>query len=316
MSTLAASFGLRLSERATGVALAFATACVSGVAVYVNAKGVARFDDATVYTTAKDAVAGLALLALAAPLLATRPRTVGRAAWPGTGRQRLGVVTIAVIGGSVPFVLFFEGLARASATQAAFIHKTLVLWVAVLAVVLLRERLGRLHVLAIGLLMAGQVLLVPSLGVVTFGAGEAMILGATLLWAVEVILVKRLVTGLDPRTLAAARMGLGTLLLIAWVAVTGRGSELLGLDAGEWGWAVLTGALLAAYVATWYAALARAQAVDVTAVLVFGAVVTAALSGAFDGVALDGAGLAVVTLGAGVAAAAALRRSGPRAVRT
>ena len=316
MSTLAASFGLRLSERATGVALAFATACVSGVAVYVNAKGVARFDDATVYTTAKDAVAGLALLALAAPLLATRPRTVGRAAWPGTGRQRLGVVTIAVIGGSVPFVLFFEGLARASATQAAFIHKTLVLWVAVLAVVLLRERLGRLHVLAIGLLMAGQVLLVPSLGVVTFGAGEAMILGATLLWAVEVILVKRLVTGLDPRTLAAARMGLGTLLLIAWVAVTGRGSELLGLGAGEWGWAVLTGALLAAYVATWYAALARAQAVDVTAVLVFGAVVTAALSGAFDGVALDGAGLAVVTLGAGVAAAAALRRSGPRAVRT
>ena len=226
MSTLAASFGLRLSERATGVALAFATACVSGVAVYVNAKGVARFDDATVYTTAKDAVAGLALLALAAPLLATRPRTVGRAAWPGTGRQRLGVVTIAVIGGSVPFVLFFEGLARASATQAAFIHKTLVLWVAVLAVVLLRERLGPLHVLAIGLLMAGQVLLVPSLGVVTFGAGEAMILGATLLWAVEVILVKRLVTGLDPRTLAAARMGLGTLLLIAWVAVTGRGSEL------------------------------------------------------------------------------------------
>jgi drug/metabolite transporter (DMT)-like permease len=315
MSTLAATFGLRLSERATGVALAFATACVSGVAVYVNAKGVARFDDATVYTTAKDAVAGLVLLALAAPLLATRRRTAAREGWPRSGRQRLGAVAIAVIGGSVPFVLFFEGLARASATQAAFIHKTLVVWVALLAVVLLRERLGPLHVLAIGLLMAGQVLLVPSLGVVTFGAGEAMIFGATLLWAVEVILVKRLVTGLEPRTLAAARMGLGTLLLLVWVAVSGRGSELLGLGAGEWGWAVLTGALLAAYVATWYAALARAQAVDVTAVLVFGAVVTAVLSGALDGVALDGAGLLVVTVGACVAAAAGLRPRGPRTVR-
>ena len=29
---------------------------------------------------------------------------------------------VAVIGGSVPFVLFFEGLARAEATQAAFIQ--------------------------------------------------------------------------------------------------------------------------------------------------------------------------------------------------
>ncbi len=47
----------------------------------------------------------------------------------------------------------------------------------------------------------------------------------------------------------------------------------------QWRWILLTGLLLTAYVATWYAALARAQAVDVTAVLVFGAVVTALLVG-------------------------------------
>ena len=44
------------------VALAFATSVVSGVAVYVNAHGVSHFDDATVYTTAKNAVAGIVLL--------------------------------------------------------------------------------------------------------------------------------------------------------------------------------------------------------------------------------------------------------------
>ena len=54
-----------------------------------------------------------------------------------------------MIGGSVPFVLFFEGLARAEATQAAFIQKTLVVWVALLAVPLLRERFGVPHALAI-----------------------------------------------------------------------------------------------------------------------------------------------------------------------
>ena len=308
MSTLAASFGLRLSTRATGVALAFVTACVSGVSVYVNAKGVARFDDATVYTTAKNAVAGAVLLVLALPLLSVPRSPRERAPRPHTRRDWLGVVVIACIGGSIPFVLFFEGLSRATATQAAFIHKTLVVWVALLAVVFLRERLGPLHVLAIGLLMAGQVVLVPNAGVVTFGLGEAMILAATLLWAVEVIVVKRLVVGLEPRALAAARMGLGTVVLVAWIAVSGRASALASLSADQWAWAVVTGALLAAYVFTWYAALARAQAVDVTAVLVFGAVVTALLAGAADGAALDGVGLVVISVGAAVAVAAALLR--------
>jgi drug/metabolite transporter (DMT)-like permease len=313
MSTVAASLGLRLPARAAGIGLAFVTACVSGVAVYLNGKGVSHFDDATVYTTAKNAVAGVLLLLLALPLLA-RPRpSAARAALPQTGRQQLGLIVVACIGGSIPFVLFFEGLSRASATQAAFIHKTLIVWVAVLAVVLLRERLGPLHLFAIGLLMAGQVLLVPSVGVVRFGAGEAMILAATLFWAVEVIVVKRLVVGLEPRTLAAGRMALGTVVLLAWLVVSGRGSALAGLDARQWGWAVLTGVLLAAYVATWYAALARAHAVDVTAVLVSGAVVTAVLSGAVDGVPMDTLGLLVITLGAGVAAMAALgsSRAGP-----
>jgi drug/metabolite transporter (DMT)-like permease len=227
----------------------------------------------------------------------------------------VGVVAIACIGGSIPFVLFFEGLARASATQAAFIHKTLVVWVAILAVALLRERLGPLHVLAIALLMAGQLWLVPSVGVVTFGAGEAMILAATLLWAVEVIVVKRLVVPLEPRTLAAGRMALGTAILVAWVVVSGRAHDLLGLSAGQWAWALLTGALLTAYVATWYSALARAQAVDVTSVLVFGAVVTAVLAGAADGVPVDTTGLVLVTAGAALAGAAALAGSKQRVAR-
>ena len=308
MSTFAASLGLRLSTRAIGVALAFVTACVSGVSVYVNAKGVARFDDATVYTTAKNAVAGALLLVLALPLFLARRSPSERAALPRTRRHWLGLVAIACVGGSVPFVLFFEGLSRATATQAAFIHKTLVVWVALLAVVLLRERLRPLHVLAIGLLMAGQLVLVPNVGVVSFGVGEAMILAATLLWAVEVIVVKRLVVPLEPRTLAAARMALGAVVLVAWIAVSGRTTELLSLGAAQWGWAIVTGALLTAYVFTWYAALARAQAIDVTAVLVFGAVVTAVLAGAADGVPVDGLGLVVITLGTAVAAGAALRR--------
>ena len=134
------------------------------------------------------------------PLLAGPSTSGGRATRPATRRQWLGVAAVACIGGSVPFVLFFEGLARADATQAAFIHKTLVVWVALLAIPLLRERLGPAHLAAIGLVLAGQAWLAGGLGTVVFGAGETMIPAATLLWAVEDVLVKRLLDVLAPRT--------------------------------------------------------------------------------------------------------------------
>jgi len=307
-----------VTTRATGIAIAFVTAVVSGISVYVNSKGVSHFDDATVYTTAKNAVAGLLLVALALPVLMTRATTgTPRRTRPDTRREWLGLVALACIGGSVPFVLFFEGLSRATATQAAFIHKTLVVWVAILAVALLKERIGPLHIAAIALVVAGQAwLLTGGVGTVAFGEGEAMILAATLLWAVEVILAKMLLRSLDTRTLAAARMGLGTVVLVGWLAVSGRLGDLLGLGSDQWVWAIATGLLLTAYVATWYAALARAQAVDVTAALVFGAVVTAVIARVADGAALDPVGITLVTGGVILVAIAALRRYDDRLATT
>jgi drug/metabolite transporter (DMT)-like permease len=259
-----------------------------------------------VYTTGKNLVAGVLLVLLA--VVAWSPRAAAESTVRPTRRQWAAMFLIGVIGGSVPFVLFFEGLARAEATQASFIQKTLVIWVALLAVPLLHERFDKLHALAVIFLVAGQAYLVGHTGTIAFGSGEAMILAATLLWAVEVVVVKRIVGPLPPRLLAAARMGFGTVLLVAWVAVSGRMGALTGLDAEQWRWILLTGLLLTAYVATWYAALARAQAVDVTAVLVFGAAVTAVLAGVVDGVAVSVAGVALVTLGAGIIAWLAVRR--------
>ncbi len=295
-----------MTTRATGIALAFVTAVVSGVSIFVNGHAVKHFGDATVYTTAKNAVAGALLVILAL----TTQRSTGSAspAVPAKRGQWLALVAVAVIGGSVPFVLFFEGLARAQATQASFIQKTLVVWVSLMAVPLLKERFRTPHALAIVLLLVGQAWLAGRAGHIAFGSGETMILGATLLWAVEVVYVKHLLAALTPRTLAAARMGLGTVLLVGWVAVSGRAGQLTGLDAQQWRWIVLTGLLLTAYVATWYAALARAQAIDVTAVLVFGAVVTALLSGAADGTPINAIGTTLVAAGSALVAVFALRR--------
>jgi uncharacterized membrane protein len=164
------------------------------------------------------------------------------------------------------------------------------------------------------LLLAGQAWFAGHAGKVAFGTGEAMILAATLLWSVEVVYVKHLLATLDARTLAVARVGIGTVLLVGWVAVSGKAGQLSALDAEQWRWVLLTGLLLTAYVATWYSALARAQAVDVTAVLVFGAVITALLSGAADGTRVNLTGTILVCAGAALVAIVALRRPSSEAV--
>jgi drug/metabolite transporter (DMT)-like permease len=297
--------------RAWGVTIAFATAVISGCAVFLNGYGVRAFGNPTLYTTMKNLVAAVVLIGLLAATTARRsPEGFTRPRGP---RQWVGLVVIGVIGGSVPFVLFFEGLARAGSTDAAFLQKTLVLWVVLLAVPLLRERIGPLHVAAIGLLLWGQAALQGGVHQLGLGSAEGMILAATLLWSVEIVVAKRLLGSLSALTVGAARMGIGVVALIGYSVARGYAGDLAALGPSAWGWVLATGVILAAYVATWYAALARAQAVDVTAVLVFGAVVTAMLNTGFQGAALGSQvlGLVLVTVGAGAAATLALRR--PRA---
>jgi len=301
-----------MTPRTRGLTLAFGTAAISGVAVFVNSYGVRAVPDATVYTTAKNLVAA-ALLALLA-VAAVRSRGAAghrRPALPRKPAQLAGLLGVGVIGGSVPFVLFFEGLARAESTQAAFIHKTLLVWVALMAVPLLGERLRGTHVAAIALLLTGQALLgggLPGLGAA--GGGEALILGATLLWSVEVVVAKWLLRGTSPATLGLARMGLGAAVLLGWVAVSGRFDTLTGLTATGWMWAAVTGAILAGYVATWFGALSLAPAVDVTAVLVVAAIVTGLLNAAVNGAVPTGAtafGMVLLATGAGLIALAQAR---------
>jgi drug/metabolite transporter (DMT)-like permease len=294
----------------TGLWLALAAAIVSGVAVFVNAYGVRAVPDATVYTTAKNLVAATILIGLlAGDARLRRPPRV-------SASSGAGLVAVAVIGGSIPFVLFFEGLARASSSQTAFIQKTLVVWVALLAVPLLGERLGPLHFAAIGTLMVGQVVLAGGIDGLRFGTGEWLVLAATLLWAVEVVIARRLLRDLPADLVAAARMGGGVLLLLGWVAVSGRWHALSGMTPTAWAWAGLTGLILAVYVALWFTALALAPAVDVTAVLVVAAVITGALNAAVKGTAIGlttGLGICVVVAGTTLAILAARRRAPVRA---
>ncbi len=279
----------------TGVLLAAATALISGVSVFINSYAVKALPDPAVFTTLKNGTAAFALFVIAVPLL--RQRGVS---WHLSRRDAGWLTLIAIVGGSIPFLLFFTGLSLASAPSAAFIHKTLFVWVALLAVPLLGERLGWLQIGALGVLFASQLLIVPPTGV-TWGIGETMIAAATLLWSVEVILAKRLLGRVDPLIVGVGRLGIGLVVLVGYLALTGKLTGIGALEGSQWTWIAVTGLLLAGYVGTWFSALRNAPATVVTSVLVLGAPITALLDAVVNG-RIPGpaplAGYGLVTLGA------------------
>jgi len=240
-----------------GIALALATAIISGFSVYLNGQFVKRFDDPTLLAAVRNGLVGLALVAVA----------IGAGAIPAirrlTRREQLGLLAIGVIGGGVPFALFFEGLALSSSPAAAVIHKTLFLWVAVLAVPFLGERLGALPIAALSLLLAGTIMLAPA-GTIGTGRGELMILAATWFWAVEVVVARWLLRGTVPASLAAAaRMTIGSLTLFAVAATTGGLGGVAAYGTDQWSAIAITSVLLAGYVLAWYGALQRGPATTV-----------------------------------------------------
>lgn len=285
-----------------GVGLALVSATLSGVAIYLNGTIVHDFPDQTLLAAVRNSAVGMVLVAI---LLA---QGRGQELRSTAARERLRLVILGVIGGGIPFALFFTGLAQATATDAAIMQKTLFIWVALLAVPFLGERLGIPQMAGLALLLGGTLLMAPS-GTVAMGPGELMILAATMLWAVEVIVARRLLGSVRALPAAAARMLIGGLVLFVIVAFNGHLAQVGAWVARQWVEIALTGLILLGYVTTWYGALRRAPASTVTSVLVVAAVITAGLQALAAGTLpaptrLEGLGL--VTLGAVVVTAAAV----------
>lgn len=249
---------------------------MSGVSIYVNKFGVAQISNPFVYTTIKNSVVVVGLLATVG-LLASWKELRGL-----TPLRWLAWIGLGIIGGGIPFLLFFQGLVTASSASAALIQKSLFIWVALLALPLLKERMGWWQVLGLVVLAVGQLLLQPLTGLGGWSMGDTLILIATLLWAVETILAKKVLGWMRPQTAALGRMGVGAVVMWVFLAFTGHAGTVFTLDSSQWFWVVVTAAFLMAYVWTWYGALKLAPATVVTSVLTVGAIITILLSAVFD----------------------------------
>ncbi len=258
---------------ATGLALG--TALISGTNTFLAKIAVSALSSPIAFTCLKNGIVALALVGI----------IVAFGKWREilnlSRKQKIQLLAVGIIGGTIPFALFFTGLTMTGAVNAAFIHKTLFIWVAIMAIPFLKEKVTPLHWLGIVMIFAANLLIGGFKGF-AFNLGELMILAATVFWAVENIVAKKALAELSVITVAGARMAIGSILLLAYLTATGGMSVFsASISPAAWGWTMLTSVLLLGYVLTWYSALKRAPATYVTTLLVPATLVTNVLAAIF-----------------------------------
>lgn len=266
---------INLQNFKKGVLFALLTALISGFAIFTSKISVTVIKDAVAFTTLKNLIVAFILLSFIS--YSGELKQISKLKL----RDKLLLLGIGIVGGSLPFALFFKGLTLTSAINAAFIHKTLFLWVAILAPIFLKERLNKsLLVIALTILLGANVLLRGN-SQLQFNTGELMVFLATLLWAVENIIAKVALRSISPNIVASARMTIGSLILLAVVAVQGNLKLLFSIYPNQLIWVIIPCVFLTSYVLSWYRALKFAPATVVSAVLVVSTPITDLLSALF-----------------------------------
>src|SRR3989338_4568210 len=255
-----------------GVNIALVTACISGAAVFLNKFAAGSWADSSAFTTSRNLVTVMFLIGLVAALKKFgEMRRLSRNDW-------LNLVLLGFIGGSIPFLMFFKALTLIPASEAAFVHKSLFLWIALFSYPFLRERIGATQIAALGVLFGGIFLLgAPKQWV--FGTGFLLALGATLLWAIENIIAKRVLETVPALVVGWARMFFGSLILIGWLAVSGDIGSLVPASLAQTLWAFAVGAILFGYVSAWYTALKYTPATLPSSILTLATPITTILEG-------------------------------------
>jgi drug/metabolite transporter (DMT)-like permease len=257
-----------------GVYLAIGTAIFSGVANFVNKFALTAVGDPLVHTTLKNSL--VAILIVAVVVILNKLELVRKL----SRRDLALLVAIGVIGGSLPFYLFFSALAQMPAINASLIHKTLIFWVALLAVPFLRERISIKQIGALGLILSAN-LVVGGFKGFSFSKPELMVLGATVFWAIENVIAKVALRRIDSDIVVASRMGIGSLILLTAVGFTGKTTLITGLNINQFLLVTLTSIILFGYVTTWYRALKTAPVTLVATVLTLATIITNVLSAIF-----------------------------------
>jgi drug/metabolite transporter (DMT)-like permease len=246
------------------------TALISGIAVYYNSIAVKGIEPVG-FAAAKNIIAAIVLAAFA--FSASRLDEFRKLNLV----QILQILAIALIGGSIPFALFFTGLSIvANGAVSSFIYRLVFAFSAIFAVIFLKERIGWKTGIGVGLILAANFAYLLNSANLSFGAGELLVLAATIMWSAENILLKKALEWISPDALAAARLGIGGMILIFGLIVfaPAKASAILSIPIFP---LIASAFLIIGFAATYYRGLSGLAVSEATAILTLGGLVSAAL---------------------------------------
>lgn len=253
-----------------GIILVFSTALISGVSIFINQFGV-KVVNPYIFTGLKNIVVALLLVGFILFLRGFKDfKKLSKKNW-------LTLVTIGLVGGSIPFLMFFKGLSMTTGPEASLIHKFLFVFIAISAPLFLKEKLKWHYLIGLVFLVIGSILLFKIDGNFQWDKGDLLILGATILWTAENLISKKAVASITPRIVAWGRMTFGSCFIIIFWALSGQLVNLMGLGGQEFAWVFITALLLFGYVTTWYTGLKYLPVTYAAAILALGAPITGLL---------------------------------------
>jgi len=253
-----------------GYLLVFSTAVISGFAIFINQFGV-KVLNPSIFTFLKALAIALLLCGM---LLAMKDWKILKRM---DKKQWSLLMVIGLIGGSIPFLLFFKGLSLTTSANGAFLHKTMFVYVALLAVLFLKEKINKKFLLGGLLLLLGNMFFLKKLSF-SIGYGEVLVLTATLFWAVENIISKYVLKELPGRIVAWGRMSFGALFIFIFLLFTAQASMLSQITLVQFGWVMVTAVILFGYVMTWYSGIRVVPVSKATAILTLASPITTLLS--------------------------------------
>lgn len=278
-----------------GLLLILTTAIISGFSIFLNAFGVKGLNPFA-FTGAKNVL--VTILLISTVFLFTKAKELKTL----TPKQWGKLTLIGLLGGSIPFLLFFKGLSMGSGATGAFIHKTMIAWVVIGAAFYLKEKLNWKIVLGATALLIGN-FLVLNLNGIEMKNGLGLIILATIFWSAELLLSKKMLADVSGTTVAFGRMGIGSVFILGYLVISGHAQAMSGWGVSTWGWVALTSALLFGYVMTFYNGLKTVRVTTAVAILSLGSVITTTLQLVFlekTLVAGQIAGYVLLIVGAGV----------------
>ena len=277
-------------NKKNGLLLVFITAIISGFSIFINSFAVKGFDS-SVFTFSKNIV--VALLLFSVLLFFGQFQELKRLSAKQWGQLAL----IGLIGGSIPFLLFFKGLQLTTGQTSAFIHKTIFIYVTVFAVIFLKEKLTYKHLIGASILLAGNFLLI--LPDFNFSRGHLLIFSATIFWAAENALAKQALKELSGNIVAFGRMFFGSLFILIFLASTKKLPLITSMSQPQYLWIMITSVFLLLYVFTYYNGLKYIEVTTATYILSLGSVITTVLT-YFNGAPISimgSVGMLLITLG-------------------